>query len=126
MRTSGAGLKRGKSLAASRKPAEHTALFAGNNDDHFRMGIKLTRSDPIPPAPHAPLSGEEKGGGARSAASIAPPQANAHCPTAPSVSILRRSAWAICWYVEETSNGSVPRFLLSDGGHLFAEWICFP
>ena len=29
-----------------RKPwesAEHATLFAGNSDDHFRMGIKLTR-----------------------------------------------------------------------------------
>lgn len=25
------------------KPAEHTALFEGNTDDHFRLGIKLTR-----------------------------------------------------------------------------------
>jgi hypothetical protein len=29
--------------AAARKPAEHQALFAGNCDDHFRIGIKLTR-----------------------------------------------------------------------------------
>ena len=29
--------------AAARKPAEHQALFAGNCDDHFRLGIKLTR-----------------------------------------------------------------------------------
>ncbi|GBF92110.1 hypothetical protein Rsub_04457 [Raphidocelis subcapitata] len=26
-----------------RKPAEHRALFAGDTDDHFRMGIKITR-----------------------------------------------------------------------------------
>ena len=29
--------------AIARKPAEHQALFGGNTDDHFRMGIKLTR-----------------------------------------------------------------------------------
>ena len=27
-------------------PAEHQALFAGNTDDHFRLGIKLTRWQP--------------------------------------------------------------------------------
>ena len=25
------------------KPQEHSALFAGNLDDHFRLGIKITR-----------------------------------------------------------------------------------
>jgi U3 small nucleolar RNA-associated protein 25 len=29
--------------AAGAVPAEHQALFAGNTDDHFRLGIKLTR-----------------------------------------------------------------------------------
>ena len=33
--------KYGNGLGAM--PAEHQALFAGNTDDHFRLGIKLTR-----------------------------------------------------------------------------------
>ena len=31
------------------KPAEHVALFDGNTDDHFRLGIKLTRCALNPP-----------------------------------------------------------------------------
>lgn len=25
------------------RPAEHRALFKGNNDDHFRLGVKITQ-----------------------------------------------------------------------------------
>eukprot|EP00850_Spirogloea_muscicola_P019980 SM000203S06156 [mRNA] locus=s203:172171:178779:- [translate_table: standard] len=30
-------------MLGRKKPLDHTALFKGNNDDHFRIGIKLTR-----------------------------------------------------------------------------------
>eukprot|EP00850_Spirogloea_muscicola_P022785 SM000311S11931 [mRNA] locus=s311:106610:112559:- [translate_table: standard] len=30
-------------MLGRKKPLDHTALFSGNNDDHFRIGIKLTR-----------------------------------------------------------------------------------
>ena len=38
-----AGLSAREKAALQRKPAEHRGLFAGNLDDHFRLGIKLTR-----------------------------------------------------------------------------------
>ena len=37
------GLSEREKAALARKPAQHRALFAGNVDDHFRFGIKLTR-----------------------------------------------------------------------------------
>ena len=38
--------QRGRGCAAPDKPAEHAALFAGNADDHFRFGVKITRCGP--------------------------------------------------------------------------------
>ena len=38
--------QRGRGGAATDKPAEHAALFAGNADDHFRFGVKITRCGP--------------------------------------------------------------------------------
>ena len=33
----------GQAEGGNTLPAEHQALFAGNTDDHFRLGIKITR-----------------------------------------------------------------------------------
>ena len=33
----------GQAKGSKTEPAEHQALFAGNTDDHFRLGIKITR-----------------------------------------------------------------------------------
>lgn len=38
--------QRGRGGVAPDKPAEHAALFAGNPDDHFRFGVKITRCGP--------------------------------------------------------------------------------
>jgi U3 small nucleolar RNA-associated protein 25 len=37
------GLPERQRRARAAKPAEHKATFAGNTDDHFRLGIRLTR-----------------------------------------------------------------------------------
>ena len=37
------GSKGAKRALGGGKPADHEALFAGNSDDHFRLGIKLTQ-----------------------------------------------------------------------------------
>ncbi len=33
----------GQAKGGNTEPAEHQAVFAGNTDDHFRLGIKITR-----------------------------------------------------------------------------------
>ena len=39
----GSSKRAGQPGAGAGKPPEHAALFVGNCDDHFRIGIKLTR-----------------------------------------------------------------------------------
>ena len=39
----GGGLSACAAAALARKPAEHRARFAGDADDHFRIGVRLTR-----------------------------------------------------------------------------------